>query len=119
MADKTIRLKIQRQDAAERPETKRTEEFDVAWHPQMNVISALMEIRKNPKTVDGKDAYVPPSHFITAFSARRIPRLAQRRWMTTLRRARVGVAISRRRAFSLGPHDQKQRDEICAGSLDP
>ena len=55
MADKTIRLKIQRQDAADKPETKRTEEFDVAWHPQMNVISALMEIRKKPKTVDGKD----------------------------------------------------------------
>jgi succinate dehydrogenase / fumarate reductase iron-sulfur subunit len=55
MAEKTIRLKIQRQDAADKPETKRFEEFDVAWHPQMNVISALMEVRKNPKTVDGKD----------------------------------------------------------------
>ncbi len=55
MADKTIRLKIQRQDAADQPETKRWEEFDVAWHPQMNVISALMEIRKQPKTVEGKD----------------------------------------------------------------
>ncbi len=54
MADKTIRLKIQRQDASDKPETKRWEEFDIAWHPQMNVISALMEIRKNPKTITGK-----------------------------------------------------------------
>jgi succinate dehydrogenase / fumarate reductase iron-sulfur subunit len=53
--EKTIRLKIQRQDAPDKPETQRWEEFDVAWHPQMNVISALMEIRKYPKTVDGKD----------------------------------------------------------------
>ncbi len=53
--EKTIRLKILRQDAPDKSETQRWEEFDVAWHPQMNVISALMEIRKNPKTVDGKD----------------------------------------------------------------
>ncbi len=51
---KTITLKIQRQDAGDRPETKRWEEFSVEWHPQMNVISALMEIRKNPVTRDGK-----------------------------------------------------------------
>jgi succinate dehydrogenase / fumarate reductase iron-sulfur subunit len=55
MATKSIRLKIQRQDGPDKPETRRWEEFDVDWHPQMNVISALMEIRKNPKTVDGKD----------------------------------------------------------------
>ena len=51
--DKTIRLKIQRQDGPD--QAPRWEEFDVSWHPQMNVISALMEVRKNPKTVDGKD----------------------------------------------------------------
>ncbi len=38
---KTITLKIQRQDAADRPETRRWEEFSVQWQPQMNVISAL------------------------------------------------------------------------------
>src|SRR5450432_2157747 len=54
MAAKSIRLKILRQDAADEPKTKRWEEFEVAWHPQMNVISALMEVRKNPKTVLGK-----------------------------------------------------------------
>jgi succinate dehydrogenase / fumarate reductase iron-sulfur subunit len=51
---KTITLKILRQDAGDRPETKRWEEFGVPWHPRMNVISALMEIRKNPVTKDGK-----------------------------------------------------------------
>ena len=53
--EKTIRLKILRQDGPEQPETKRWEEFDIPWHPQMNVISALMEIRKKPQTIDGKD----------------------------------------------------------------
>src|SRR5580693_1376580 len=51
---KTITLKIQRQDGGERAETRRWEEFAIAWHPRMNVISALMEIRKNPVTKDGK-----------------------------------------------------------------
>jgi succinate dehydrogenase / fumarate reductase iron-sulfur subunit len=52
---RVLRLKILRQDGPEMGSTKRWEEFDVAWHPQMNVISALMEVRKSPKTVDGKD----------------------------------------------------------------
>jgi len=51
---KTITLRIQRQDSGDRPETKRWEEFHVEWHPRMNVISALMEIRKNPVTSAGK-----------------------------------------------------------------
>ena len=46
--------RIKRQDGPDRPETSRWEEFDVPWLPQMNVISALMEIRKNPVTTDGK-----------------------------------------------------------------
>ncbi len=49
---KTVRLKIKRQDAP--GESSRWEEFDVPWAPRMNVISALMEVRKNPVTVDGK-----------------------------------------------------------------
>ena len=49
---KKIRLKILRQDGPK--ETKRWEEFDVAWHPQMNVISALMAIQKNPVDAAGK-----------------------------------------------------------------
>ncbi|MEI7894747.1 MAG: succinate dehydrogenase iron-sulfur subunit [Myxococcales bacterium] len=55
MADKkTVRLKIQRQDSVDKPESRRWEEFNVIWLPQMNVISALMEIQKNPVTADGK-----------------------------------------------------------------
>ena len=54
-ADKRmIRLKVLRQDAPNQGETKRWEEFDVAWHPQMNVISALMEIQRNPVDASGK-----------------------------------------------------------------
>lgn len=55
-ARQTVRLKILRQDGP--TEGKRWEEFDVAWHPQMNVISALMEIQKNP--VDAKGNTVTP-----------------------------------------------------------
>ncbi|MDB4934069.1 MAG: Succinate dehydrogenase iron-sulfur protein [Labilithrix sp.] len=50
---KKIRLKVLRQDGPEERGTRRWEEFDVPWHPQMNVISALMEIQKDPRTADG------------------------------------------------------------------
>jgi succinate dehydrogenase / fumarate reductase, iron-sulfur subunit len=58
MADngvRTVRLKIRRQDGPDQKETRRWEEFAVPHQPHMNVISALMEIQKNPKTVDGKN----------------------------------------------------------------
>jgi succinate dehydrogenase / fumarate reductase iron-sulfur subunit len=51
---KTVRLKVRRQDAGDRPETRRWEEFTLDWQPQMNVISALMDVQKNPVTVDKK-----------------------------------------------------------------
>ena len=51
--NKKIRLKVLRQDGPEKSDSRRWEEFDVDWHPQMNVISALMEIQKNPVTADG------------------------------------------------------------------
>ncbi|APS00717.1 succinate dehydrogenase iron-sulfur subunit [Pajaroellobacter abortibovis] len=54
MLTKTVKLRIRRQDGPQYPETKRWEEFEVPWQPQMNVISALMEIQKNPVTVDGQ-----------------------------------------------------------------
>ena len=54
--EKKLRLKVRRQDAGDRTETKRWEEYDVPWQPQMNVISALMEIQKDPVTTDGKQA---------------------------------------------------------------
>src|SRR5450432_2202999 len=50
---RTVKLKIKRQDGPLRGETRRYEEFEVPWQPRMNVISALMEIRKNPVTTAG------------------------------------------------------------------
>ena len=50
---KKVRIKVKRQDSRHHIETQRWEEFEVPWHPQMNVIGALMEIRKNPVTMDG------------------------------------------------------------------
>jgi succinate dehydrogenase / fumarate reductase, iron-sulfur subunit len=49
-----VRLKILRQDGPTSESSKRWEEFDVPWTPQMNVISALMEIQRTPSTADGK-----------------------------------------------------------------
>src|SRR5450432_1277881 len=54
MADRVVRLKVLRQDGADRIETKRWEEFQVPYQSHMNVISALMEVQKAPRTVDGK-----------------------------------------------------------------
>jgi succinate dehydrogenase / fumarate reductase iron-sulfur subunit len=54
MAERKVRLKVLRQDGPDQKETRRWEEFEVPWQPQMNVISALMEIQKNPVTADGK-----------------------------------------------------------------
>src|SRR3984957_7997011 len=53
-SEKKVRLKVHRQDSAEHPETRHWEEFEIAWQPQMNVISALMEIQKAPVTTEGK-----------------------------------------------------------------
>ena len=53
-ADRVVRLKVRRQDGPDRPETRRWEEFELPWQPQMNVISALMDVQKNPVTRDGK-----------------------------------------------------------------
>jgi succinate dehydrogenase / fumarate reductase, iron-sulfur subunit len=53
MADKkTVVFKIKRQAG---PQAEpRWEEFELAWHPGMNVISSMMEIARNPVTRDGK-----------------------------------------------------------------
>jgi succinate dehydrogenase / fumarate reductase iron-sulfur subunit len=50
---RTVRLKVLRQDGPNEPATRRWEEFAIPWHPQMNVISALMEIQKAPTTASG------------------------------------------------------------------
>ena len=52
MAEKTVLFKIRRQDS---PSTSpRWEEFELAWHSGMNVISSMMEIARNPITRQGK-----------------------------------------------------------------
>jgi succinate dehydrogenase / fumarate reductase iron-sulfur subunit len=49
---KTVLFKIKRQPA---PDAKsHWEEFELAWHSGMNVISSLMEIAANPVTREGK-----------------------------------------------------------------
>ncbi len=52
MARTTIELRIKRQDSP--TAAPRWEEFSLPWRANMNVISCLMEIRKNPVTRDGK-----------------------------------------------------------------
>jgi succinate dehydrogenase / fumarate reductase iron-sulfur subunit len=52
MANKSVIIKIKRQDTPTAP--SRWEEFELAWEPGMNVISSMMEIARNPVTRDGK-----------------------------------------------------------------
>src|SRR3974390_2692741 len=52
MADRTVIIEIRRQ--ANPHEKPRWEEFELAWHSGMNVISSFMEIARNPVTRDGK-----------------------------------------------------------------
>ncbi|HNM46877.1 MAG TPA: succinate dehydrogenase iron-sulfur subunit, partial [Candidatus Sumerlaeota bacterium] len=47
----TISLKIKRQDSPDKPAYWET--FEIPYQPNLNVISALMEIRVNPVTRDG------------------------------------------------------------------
>ena len=47
-----IRLKIRRQEGPNQP--FRWEEFEIPYREKANVISCLMEIQKNPVTVEGK-----------------------------------------------------------------
>ena len=51
MARQTIEVRIKRQDSP--TGATRWEEFSLPYQPSMNVISVLMEIRKNPVTKDG------------------------------------------------------------------
>jgi succinate dehydrogenase / fumarate reductase iron-sulfur subunit len=52
MMERTVKLRIKRQDGPNA--TARWEEFTVPWQPQMNIISALMQIQKKPVTADGQ-----------------------------------------------------------------
>ncbi len=52
MSEKTIHLIIERQDGPD--SNPYTEEFKIPYRPNMNVISALMEIQKNPINTKGE-----------------------------------------------------------------
>src|SRR5204863_3728923 len=53
----TIKLKIQRREKEGAPVSWET--FELTYRRNLNVISALMEIRKNPVTIDGKTTTPP------------------------------------------------------------
>ncbi|SDZ53339.1 succinate dehydrogenase / fumarate reductase iron-sulfur subunit [Evansella caseinilytica] len=53
MSEKTIRLIIKRQKDTNSAPYEET--FEIPYRENMNVISALMEIRRNPVNVEGKD----------------------------------------------------------------
>jgi succinate dehydrogenase / fumarate reductase iron-sulfur subunit len=52
-----LRLRIKRQDGE--GQTSYYEEFEIPYREKMNVISALMEVRKNPVRTDGKTVQPP------------------------------------------------------------
>lgn len=52
MAQKTVALKIKRQD--DKDAAPRWEEFEVPWEEHLNVHAALMSIQRRPVTKDGK-----------------------------------------------------------------
>jgi succinate dehydrogenase / fumarate reductase iron-sulfur subunit len=54
---KRIRLKICRQASKDAP--RRWETFEIPFKPNLNVVSALMEIRRNPRTIDGQPTDPP------------------------------------------------------------
>lgn len=51
MEARTIRLRVKRQDGPDVPPY--WQEFEIPYKPQHNVISALMEVRRQPVTLDG------------------------------------------------------------------
>jgi succinate dehydrogenase / fumarate reductase iron-sulfur subunit len=55
--ERTIELRVRRQDGPDTQPYWHT--FRFPWAPQHNVISALMEVRKNPVTIEGKRVPAP------------------------------------------------------------
>src|ERR1700728_1671358 len=53
-SERLVHLKIRRQDGRDLLDTRRWEEFEVPYLPQMNVNSALQQIQKYPQTKDKK-----------------------------------------------------------------
>ena len=58
-AGRKVFLRIRRQDAPDKPNTARWEEFAVPHRPQMNVISCLQYIAARPVTTDGTQTTPP------------------------------------------------------------
>jgi succinate dehydrogenase / fumarate reductase iron-sulfur subunit len=56
---RTVKIRIRRQDAPDKPGTARWEEFAVPHRPNMNVISCLQYIAAHPVTTDGRQTTVP------------------------------------------------------------
>ena len=54
---KTVKIKIQRREREGAPATWET--FELPYRRNLNVISALMDIRKDPVTVEGKKTTPP------------------------------------------------------------
>ncbi len=52
MSEKTIKFKVLRQSDPD--SSPYEEEFEVPYRPNMNVISALMEFRRNPVNINGE-----------------------------------------------------------------
>jgi succinate dehydrogenase / fumarate reductase iron-sulfur subunit len=51
-SERVVKLRVKRQDGP--GQGSYWQDFQVPWQPRMNVISALMEIQKNPMTVTGE-----------------------------------------------------------------
>lgn len=59
--EKTLQIRILRQDGSHGKDAPgHWDTFTIPYRDKMNVISALMEVRKNPKTVEG-NAVAPPA----------------------------------------------------------
>ncbi len=58
--EKTLQIRILRQDGSQgRDAEKRWDTFRIPYRDKMNVISALMEVRKNPMTAEGASVAPP------------------------------------------------------------
>jgi succinate dehydrogenase / fumarate reductase iron-sulfur subunit len=49
-----VTLRIRRQDATDRPESQRWEQFEVSVEPRMTISAALERIENNPVTIEGR-----------------------------------------------------------------
>ena len=58
-AGRKVIVRIRRQDAPDKPETARWEEFAVPHAPNMNIISCLQYIATHPVTTDGRRTTTP------------------------------------------------------------